>query len=189
MWDIRQLFDYWRSRSDDKDLSDTEIQTKFASLLLSICFIRINETAEINLTVSNINCRNQIAALCISTKANNSIEQYEIRRTGDLKDDDKRRISLWLNSLLREIGIHGATAYSFKRATLIELAGQGLKTTKLNIFTHHSVFSRAASNYYIYMPRMQGLMISYLSSWDITAKVTLHKPSRNIEIEQLNKVI
>ncbi|KAA6389513.1 MAG: hypothetical protein EZS28_014958, partial [Streblomastix strix] len=63
---------------------------------------------------------------------------------------DKRRISLWLNSLLREIGIRGATAYSFKHALSTELARQGLDTTKLNIFTHHSVFSRAASNYYIY---------------------------------------
>ncbi|KAA6360565.1 MAG: hypothetical protein EZS28_043908, partial [Streblomastix strix] len=138
MWDIRQLFDYWRSRPDDKDLSDTEIQTKLASLLLSICFIRINEAAEINLAISNIDYRNQTAILCLSPKANNSIEQYEIRRTGDPKvcpnstlftwlnrlywrygmdpeqiaslfwqpdgqPADKRRISLWLNSLLREI--------------------------------------------------------------------------------------
>ncbi|KAA6352695.1 MAG: hypothetical protein EZS28_051778, partial [Streblomastix strix] len=185
MWDIRQLFDYWRSRPDDKDLSDTEIQTKLASLLLSICFIRINEAAEINLAISNIDYRNQTAILCLSPKANNSIEQYEIRRTGDPKvypnltlftwlnrlywhygmdpeqiaslfwqsdgqPADKRRISLWLNSLLREIGIRGATAYSFKHAASTELARQGLDTTKLNIFTHHSVFSRAASNYYIY---------------------------------------
>ncbi|KAA6377787.1 MAG: hypothetical protein EZS28_026684, partial [Streblomastix strix] len=63
---------------------------------------------------------------------------------------DKRRISLWLNSLLREIGIRGATAYSFKHAASTKLARQGLDTTKLNIFTHHSVFSRATSNYYIY---------------------------------------
>ncbi|KAA6323324.1 MAG: hypothetical protein EZS28_054327, partial [Streblomastix strix] len=63
---------------------------------------------------------------------------------------DKRRISLWLNSLLREIGIRGATAYSFKHAASTELARQGLDTTKLNIFTHHSVFSKAAGNYYIY---------------------------------------
>ncbi|KAA6384270.1 MAG: hypothetical protein EZS28_020206 [Streblomastix strix] len=63
---------------------------------------------------------------------------------------DKRRISLRLNSLLREIGIRGATAYSFKHAASTELARQGLDTTKLNIFTHHSVFSKAANNYYIY---------------------------------------
>ncbi|KAA6401267.1 MAG: putative Transposon Ty3-I Gag-Pol polyprotein [Streblomastix strix] len=185
MWDIRQLFDYWRSRPDDKDLSNTEIQTKLALLLLSICFIIINEVTEINLAISNIDYRNQTAILCLVPKANNSIEQYEIRRTGDPKVSlnstlftwlnrlywhfgmdaehfanffwqpdgqpaDKRRISLWLNSLLREIGIRGATAYSFKHAASTELARQGLDTTKLNIFTHHSVFSRAASNYYIY---------------------------------------
>ncbi|KAA6399847.1 MAG: hypothetical protein EZS28_004632, partial [Streblomastix strix] len=63
---------------------------------------------------------------------------------------DKRRISLWLNSLLREIGIRRATAYSFKHAASTELARQGLDTTKLNIFTHHSVFSSTTSNYYLY---------------------------------------
>ncbi|KAA6404235.1 MAG: hypothetical protein EZS28_000222 [Streblomastix strix] len=167
MWDIRQLFDYWSSRPDDKDLSDIEIQTKLASLLLSICFIRINKAAEINLTISNKDYLNQTAILCLSPKAYNSIDQYEIRKTGDPniypnstlftwlnhlywhywmdpeqiaslfwqpdgQSADKRRISLWLNSIQREI------------------ARQGLETIKLNIFTLHSVFSRAASNYYIY---------------------------------------
>ncbi|KAA6403980.1 MAG: hypothetical protein EZS28_000490 [Streblomastix strix] len=63
---------------------------------------------------------------------------------------DKCRISPWPNSLLREISIQGATAYTFKYVASTELAIQGLETTQLNIFTHHSVFSRAASNYYIY---------------------------------------
>ncbi|KAA6382775.1 MAG: hypothetical protein EZS28_021699 [Streblomastix strix] len=181
LWDIRQLFDYWRSRHDDQDLSDTETQTKLASLSLSICFIRINETAEINLIISNIDQRNQTAIFCLSPKANNSIEQYKIRRTGDPKvcpnstlfastnrlywhygmdseqianffwqldgqPADKRQISLQLNSLLREIGIHGATVYLFKHVASTEQARCRLETTKLNFFTHHSVFSRATSN-------------------------------------------
>ncbi|KAA6381901.1 MAG: hypothetical protein EZS28_022571 [Streblomastix strix] len=147
---IRQLFDYKRSRLDDKDLSDSKIQTKLASLLLPICFIRINEAAEINLAISNIDYRNQTTILCLSTKVNNSIEQYEIKRTGDPKNSDKRRTSLWSNPLLREIGICGATAYSFNHAASTELARQGLQTTKVNIFTHHRIFLRAARNYNIY---------------------------------------
>ncbi|KAA6354586.1 MAG: hypothetical protein EZS28_049887, partial [Streblomastix strix] len=51
---------------------------------------------------------------------------------------------------LHKIGIRGAPAYSFKHAPSTELARQGLETKKLNIFTHHSVFSKAAGNYYIY---------------------------------------
>ncbi|KAA6357550.1 MAG: hypothetical protein EZS28_046923, partial [Streblomastix strix] len=116
---------------------------------------------------------------------NNSIEQYEIRRTGDPKvcpnstlftwlnrlywhyridfdhianlfwqpdgkQADKRRTSLQLNFLLREIGIRGAPAYSFKHAPSTELAVQRFETKKLNIFTHINEISRAASNYYIY---------------------------------------
>ncbi|KAA6386935.1 MAG: hypothetical protein EZS28_017535 [Streblomastix strix] len=155
MWDIRQLFDYWRSRPDDKDLSETEIQTKLASLLFSICFIRIDEADEIKLAISNIDYRNQTAILCLSPNANNSIEQYEIRRTGDPKVCPNSTLFTWLdrhwlNSLLREIGIRGAISYSFKHAASTEIAKQGLDTTNLNIFTHLNVFSRAACNFCIY---------------------------------------
>ncbi|KAA6370185.1 MAG: hypothetical protein EZS28_034289 [Streblomastix strix] len=62
----------------------------------------------------------------------------------------KRRTCLWLNSILHEIGIRGATTNSFKHAASTEQARRGLDSTNLNIFTHHSVLSRAASNYYIY---------------------------------------
>ncbi|KAA6395775.1 MAG: hypothetical protein EZS28_008695 [Streblomastix strix] len=103
--DIRQLFDYWRSRPDDNDLSDTKIQTKLASLLIFICFIRINETAEINLAISNIDYKNKTAILCLSPKANNSIEQYEIRRTGDPKVCPNSTLFTWLNRLYWHYGI------------------------------------------------------------------------------------
>ncbi|KAA6401980.1 MAG: hypothetical protein EZS28_002494 [Streblomastix strix] len=59
---------------------------KLASLLLFICFIIINEAAETNLAISNIDCRNQTAFLCVYLKSIKSIEQYKIRRTGDPKD-------------------------------------------------------------------------------------------------------
>ncbi|KAA6388842.1 MAG: hypothetical protein EZS28_015631 [Streblomastix strix] len=172
-------------KPDNKDLSDVKIQMKLASQLLSICFIRIIEAAEINLDISNIDYRNQTAIKCQSPKAKNSIEQHKIRRSGDPKVSpkstlftwlnhlywhygmdleqianlfwqtdgqpaDKRRISFWLNSLLREIGIRGATRHLFKHAASTELARQGLETKKLNIFTHHSIFSTAACNYNIY---------------------------------------
>ncbi|KAA6379782.1 MAG: hypothetical protein EZS28_024691, partial [Streblomastix strix] len=106
MCDIRQLFDYWRSRPDDKDLSETDIQTKLASLLLSICFIRINEAVEINLSISNIDYRNQTAILCISPKANNSIEQYEIIRTENPKVCPNSTFFTWLNHLYWHYGMH-----------------------------------------------------------------------------------
>ncbi|KAA6368434.1 MAG: hypothetical protein EZS28_036040 [Streblomastix strix] len=74
---------------------------------------------------------------------------------------DKRRISLWLNSILREIGIRGETMYSFKHAASSELARSELKTTKLNIFTNDRAFSRAASNQYIYAANAE---INYIAS-------------------------
>ncbi|KAA6398971.1 MAG: hypothetical protein EZS28_005509 [Streblomastix strix] len=99
MCDIRQLFDCWRLRPDEKDLSDTEIETKHASLQFPISFIRINEALEINLTNSNIDFKNQIAILCLSPKANNSIEQYETRKIGDPKVCPNVSLINWLNLL------------------------------------------------------------------------------------------
>ncbi|KAA6374124.1 MAG: hypothetical protein EZS28_030348 [Streblomastix strix] len=52
---------------------------------------------------------------------------------------DKRRISLWLNSILLEVDIRGAVTYSFKHASSIELERHGLETTQLNIFAHHRI--------------------------------------------------
>ncbi|KAA6396924.1 MAG: hypothetical protein EZS28_007552 [Streblomastix strix] len=66
-----------------------------------------------------------------------------------------------MNTILREIGIRGATIYPLKHAASTELARQRPETTKLNIFTHHSVFSRAASNYYIYPANVEINQIAF----------------------------
>ncbi|KAA6380368.1 MAG: hypothetical protein EZS28_024106 [Streblomastix strix] len=62
---------------------------------------------------------------------------------------DKRRIRFWMNTILCKIGICGATAHAFKHAASKELAKHGRKSTKINIFTHNSAFSRVASYFYI----------------------------------------
>ncbi|KAA6385092.1 MAG: hypothetical protein EZS28_019379, partial [Streblomastix strix] len=67
-WDINQLFEYWRVRPESNLLSDEELQVKLASLLMLLCFVRMEEMANIDLSVSIIDDEEHTAALCISPK-------------------------------------------------------------------------------------------------------------------------
>ncbi|KAA6360054.1 MAG: hypothetical protein EZS28_044420 [Streblomastix strix] len=53
-WDINQLFEYWRERPENSLLSNEELQTKLASLLMQLCFVRMEKMANIDLSVSII---------------------------------------------------------------------------------------------------------------------------------------
>ncbi|KAA6367741.1 MAG: hypothetical protein EZS28_036733 [Streblomastix strix] len=106
----------------------------------------------------------------------------------DEQPADKRRISLWLNSILSQICILGTTANSFKHATSIELARQGLNTAKLNILSTRMYFQelQVRTTYVLLEQRLKTLR---LSSWEVMAEAALLQPSRNNEVEQLNRVI
>ncbi|KAA6367523.1 MAG: hypothetical protein EZS28_036951 [Streblomastix strix] len=67
-WDINQLFEFQRERQESYLLSDEELQVKLASQLMSLCFVRIKEMANIDLTVSIIDDQEQRAAVCIPPK-------------------------------------------------------------------------------------------------------------------------
>ncbi|KAA6400000.1 MAG: hypothetical protein EZS28_004476 [Streblomastix strix] len=178
-------FSYEHSPSIDQPFS---ISPGFLLLEVINWFTRWNPKQEIRRSVLIQHCSlGLIVYIDIMGWILNKLRTFFWKPSG--QPADKQRISLWLNSLLREIGFHRATVYSFKRAASTVLARLGLDTTKLNIFADNSVFSRATSNQYIYMLRMQISMISRLSSWEVTVKATLYKPSHNKEVEQLNKVI
>ncbi|KAA6399028.1 MAG: hypothetical protein EZS28_005445 [Streblomastix strix] len=64
-WDINQLFEHWRERQESNLLSNEELQTKLASLLMSLCFERIEEMANMDLSVSIIDDEEHTEAVCI----------------------------------------------------------------------------------------------------------------------------
>ncbi|KAA6372292.1 MAG: hypothetical protein EZS28_032179 [Streblomastix strix] len=66
--DIIQLFEYWREGPENKLLSNEELQIKLASLLMSLCFVRMEEMAYIDLSISIIDDIEQRAAVLHSTK-------------------------------------------------------------------------------------------------------------------------
>ncbi|KAA6393589.1 MAG: hypothetical protein EZS28_010887, partial [Streblomastix strix] len=98
-WDINQLFEYWREKPESKLLSNEELQIKLASLLMSLCFIRMEEMANMDLSVSIKNDEEHTAAVCIPTKQYVQRERYDVRKTDEPKVYPTETLFVWLTSL------------------------------------------------------------------------------------------
>ncbi|KAA6375055.1 MAG: hypothetical protein EZS28_029418 [Streblomastix strix] len=84
-WNIQILFNHWRQSKQNKYLNNYDLQVKIASLLMSICFFRPNEIAEIRLKFSNVNKAENQASLRFAPKQANAIETYDVYE----KDNEK----------------------------------------------------------------------------------------------------
>ncbi|KAA6394463.1 MAG: hypothetical protein EZS28_010016 [Streblomastix strix] len=98
-WDINQLFEHWGERSESNLLSNQELQIKLASLLMSLCFVRMEEMANIDLSVSIIDDEEHRAAVCIPHKQSKKRERYDVRRTEDPKVCPTETFIVWLTRL------------------------------------------------------------------------------------------
>ncbi|KAA6397813.1 MAG: hypothetical protein EZS28_006660 [Streblomastix strix] len=99
VWDIDILFNHWVTQLTDQMLTNQDLQIKLASLLLSVCFLRITEISEIDLNLSNFNFANNTALVTLSSKTTNALEQYEVRRTGILNLFPNLTLFTWLERL------------------------------------------------------------------------------------------
>ncbi|KAA6397242.1 MAG: hypothetical protein EZS28_007228, partial [Streblomastix strix] len=81
VWDIDILFNHQATQQADQMLTNQDLQIKLASLLLSVCILRITEISEIDLNFSNFNFGNHTAQVALLSKTTNALEQYEVRRT------------------------------------------------------------------------------------------------------------
>ncbi|KAA6379924.1 MAG: hypothetical protein EZS28_024550 [Streblomastix strix] len=95
-WDINQLFEYWRERPESKLLSNEELQTKLASQLMSLCFVRMEEMANIDLSVSIIDDQEQRAAVCTPPQQSVQRERYDVRKTDESKVCPTETFFVWL---------------------------------------------------------------------------------------------
>ncbi|KAA6359990.1 MAG: hypothetical protein EZS28_044483, partial [Streblomastix strix] len=98
-WDINQMFEHWRERPESKLLSNEELQTKLASLLMSLCFVRMVEMANIDLSISIIDDEEQRAAVCIPPKQSVQRERYDVRKTEEPKVCPTETFFVWLTRL------------------------------------------------------------------------------------------
>ncbi|KAA6369389.1 MAG: hypothetical protein EZS28_035083 [Streblomastix strix] len=120
IWNIRILFNHWRQLKQNKYLNNYDLQIKIASLLMSVCFFRPNEIAEIRLKFSNINESENQASLRLAPKQANAIETYEVYETDneklspklaiyELTDRQKKQFPKGTDFLLRHKGFNKAT--------------------------------------------------------------------------------
>ncbi|KAA6379277.1 MAG: hypothetical protein EZS28_025192 [Streblomastix strix] len=98
-WDINQLFEYWREKPESKLLSNEELQIKLASQLMSLCFIRMEEMANMELSVSIKDDEEHTAVVCIPTKQYVQIERYDVRKTDEPKVYPIETFFVWLTRL------------------------------------------------------------------------------------------
>ncbi|KAA6359582.1 MAG: hypothetical protein EZS28_044891 [Streblomastix strix] len=95
IWNIQILFNHWRQSKQNKYLNNYDLQVNIASLLMSICFFRPNEIAEIRLKFSNVNITENHASLRLAPKQANAIETYEIYETDNEELSPKLAIYEW----------------------------------------------------------------------------------------------
>ncbi|KAA6374225.1 MAG: hypothetical protein EZS28_030249, partial [Streblomastix strix] len=152
--------------------TNKDLQIKLASLLLSVCFLRLTEISEVDINLSNFYFGNHAAILKLSPKITNTQKQYELERlsehfhqeittfsslfwTKQWKPMSIAKILKFLILLIKKIGIDGFTAYSIKHASTTKLAAMGIQEREMNIFTFHGPDYKSARNYYVFAANRQ----------------------------------
>ncbi|KAA6355199.1 MAG: hypothetical protein EZS28_049274 [Streblomastix strix] len=97
--DTNQLFKHWRERPESNLISCEELQIKLSSLLMSLCFVRMEEMANIDLSVSIIDDVERKAAVCVPPKQSNERERDDVRKTDELKECPTETFLVWLKRL------------------------------------------------------------------------------------------
>ncbi|KAA6357256.1 MAG: hypothetical protein EZS28_047218 [Streblomastix strix] len=102
IWNIQILFNHWRQSKQNKYLNNYDLQVKIAFLLISVCFFRLNEIAEIRLKFSNDNKTENQASLRLAPKQANAIETYEVYETDNEELSPKLAIYEWIDGLKKQ---------------------------------------------------------------------------------------
>ncbi|KAA6399736.1 MAG: hypothetical protein EZS28_004742, partial [Streblomastix strix] len=102
IWNIQILFNHWRQSKQNKYLNNYDFQVKIASLLMSVCFFRPNEIAEIRLKFSNVDKKENQASLRLAPKQANAIETYEVYETDNESLSPKLAIYKWIDRLKKQ---------------------------------------------------------------------------------------
>ncbi|KAA6376819.1 MAG: hypothetical protein EZS28_027655 [Streblomastix strix] len=79
-WDVNQIYHHWKKRPKCQLLSNEELQIKLASLIMSLCFVRMEEMANIDLSVIIIDDDHRPASVCVPPKQTRQKQRYDLRR-------------------------------------------------------------------------------------------------------------
>ncbi|KAA6358051.1 MAG: hypothetical protein EZS28_046422, partial [Streblomastix strix] len=82
-WNVGILFDYWRGKRSNRNLTNVELQTKLTSLLMTICSIRPAEIEGISLRHSVICEQIDKVDLRLQTKTKSGLHSHKLPKTRD----------------------------------------------------------------------------------------------------------
>ncbi|KAA6391295.1 MAG: hypothetical protein EZS28_013180 [Streblomastix strix] len=166
-WNVGILFDYWREKRSNRNLTNIELQTKLTSLLMTICSMRPVKSKEYlqdiqqfaNKRIKQIYDYNRKLSLDFT---HTNFQRLEIELYGalwwneDIIIPAKRgQISLRLKKLLDLMSIKGKQVYSFRPSAATQLVAMGLDETLLNIYTGHARNSKSTNEYYVFAERLK----------------------------------
>ncbi|KAA6398275.1 MAG: hypothetical protein EZS28_006195 [Streblomastix strix] len=171
-WNVGILFDYWREKGSNRNLTNIELQTKLTSLHMTICSMRPAEIEEISLRHSVICEQTDKVDLRLQPKTKSGLHQHKLPKTRDrtygalwwIEDitipAKRGQISLRLKKLLDLMGIKGKQVYSFRHSAATQLVVMGLDETLLNAYTGHARNSKSTNDYYVFAERLKDIEIA-----------------------------
>ncbi|KAA6376383.1 MAG: hypothetical protein EZS28_028090 [Streblomastix strix] len=165
-WDINQLFEYWRERSESNLLSNEELQSKLASLLMSLCFNieqqfafhpnnQFREKHDVRKTEDPRVYPTETFFVWL-TRLSEHFQQsptniIHLFWTENWKQADQKYDSRRLERLVQTLAVQIATTNSIRHALSTELAEQGFDMRAINVFTHHTPDSKMNKKFYIFV--------------------------------------
>ncbi|KAA6353761.1 MAG: hypothetical protein EZS28_050712 [Streblomastix strix] len=82
-WNVGILFDYWREKGSNRNLTNIELQTKLTSLLMTICSMRPAEIEGISLRHSVICEQTDKVDLRLQPKTKSGLHSHKLPKTKD----------------------------------------------------------------------------------------------------------
>ncbi|KAA6367498.1 MAG: hypothetical protein EZS28_036976 [Streblomastix strix] len=93
------LFDYWREKGSNRNLTNIELQTKLTSLLMTICSMRPAEIEGISLRHSVICEHTDKIDLRLQPKTKSELHSYKLQKTKDRTVYPRATLFDWLKRI------------------------------------------------------------------------------------------
>ncbi|KAA6403169.1 MAG: hypothetical protein EZS28_001295 [Streblomastix strix] len=138
-------------RPDNNLPSNEELQVKLASILMTLCFVRKEEMANIDLAISIIGDEERTA----EHFQQGPTDFIHLFQTENWEQADQRCINKRLKRLVQTLGIKGVTTNSIRQASSTELAAQRFDEIAINVFTHHMSDSKMNQQFYIFVANIE----------------------------------
>ncbi|KAA6387098.1 MAG: hypothetical protein EZS28_017375 [Streblomastix strix] len=98
-WNVGTLFDYWRERESNRNLTNIKLQTKFTSFLMTTCSMRPAEIEGISLRHSVICEQADIVDLRLQLKTKSGLHSHKLPKTRDRIVSPRATFFDWLKRI------------------------------------------------------------------------------------------